>query len=133
MGARVALGLWTSVSSDAVWFHIDPARSAEAARKLFAGVSGQVFLVCDRFSAYKKLARDLAGRVMLCRCWAHIRRDYIKCAAGRDTLEPWRDQWLGRIGGIYQLNKALARTPHDWRPCAERGLRDGARRVEGRP
>ena len=98
--------LWTSVSSDAVWFHIDPARSAEAARKLFAGVSGPVFVVCDRFSAYKKLARDLAGLVILAFCWAHIRRDYIKCAAGHDTLAPWRDQWLGRIGGIYQLNKA---------------------------
>ena len=98
--------LWTSVSSDAVWFHIDPSRSAEAARKLFAGVSGPVFLVCDRFSAYKKLARDLAGLVVLCWCWAHIRRDYIKCAAGHDTLAPWRDQWLQRIGGIYQLNKA---------------------------
>ena len=98
--------LWTSVSGDAVWFHIDPARSAEAARKLFAGVSGPVFLVCDRFSAYKKLARELAGVVVLCWCWAHSRRDYIKCAAGQDELEPWRDQWLGRIGGIYQLNKA---------------------------
>ena len=98
--------LWTSVSSDAVWFHIDPARSAEAARKLFAGVSGVVFVVCDRFSAYKKLARDLAGMVVLCWCWAHCRRDYIKCAAGHDTLAPWRDQWLQRIGGLYQLNKA---------------------------
>ena len=29
--------LWTSVSSDAVYFHIDPSRSAEAAYKLFAG------------------------------------------------------------------------------------------------
>ena len=96
--------LWTSVSSDAVWFHIDPSRSAEAARKLFAGVSGPVFLVCDRFSAYKKLARDLAGLVVLCWCWAHVRRDYIKCAAGHDTLEPWRDQWIRRIGGLYQLN-----------------------------
>ena len=98
--------LWTSVSSDAVVFHIDPSRSAEAARKLFTGLSGPVFLVCDRFSAYKKLARDLAGMVVLCWCWAHIRRDYIKCAAGQDTLEPWRDQWIRRIGGIYQLNKA---------------------------
>lgn len=98
--------LWTSVSSDAVWFHIDPARSAEAARKLFAGLDSPVFVVCDRFSAYKKLARNLAGLVVLCWCWAHIRRDYIKCAAGHDELEPWRDQWLRRIGGLYQLNKA---------------------------
>ena len=30
--------LWTSVSSDAVCFHIDASRSAEAAEKLFAGI-----------------------------------------------------------------------------------------------
>ena len=105
--------LWTSVSSDTVFFHIDPSRSAEAAGKLFAGLLAPVFLVCDRFSAYKKLARDLAGMVILCICWAHIRRDYIKCAAGHDHLAPWRDQWIVRIGEIYHLNKA--RLKH-WNP-----------------
>ena len=45
---------------------------------------------------------------------AHIRRDYIKCAAGQDTLEPWRDQWLQRIGGLYLQNlAALDRDSYD--------------------
>ena len=105
--------LWTSVSADAVFFHIDPSRSAEAAGKLFAGILAPVFLVCDRFSTYKKLARDLAGMVILCTCWVHCRRDYIKCAAGHDHLAPWRDQWIVRIGEIYHLNKA--RLQH-WNP-----------------
>ena len=47
--------LWTSVSSDAVCFHIDPSRSAEAAQKLFGDLLGTV-IVCDRYSAYKRLA-----------------------------------------------------------------------------
>ena len=97
MGAHVALGCGPRVSSDAVWFHIDPSRSAEAARKLFAvRLRSRRSWSATGSDAYKKLARDLAGLVVLCWCWAHIRRDYIKCAAGHDTLAPWRDQWLQR-------------------------------------
>ena len=54
--------LWTSVSDDAVCFHIDASRSAEAAEKLFAGIVLSAVIVCDRYSAYKKLARMLGGR-----------------------------------------------------------------------
>ena len=46
--------LWTSVSDDAAYFHIDPSRSAEAARKLFAEAMPRTVLVCDRYSAYRK-------------------------------------------------------------------------------
>ena len=53
--------LWTSVSSDAVCFHIHPSRSAEAAHKLFAGALLYTVIVCDRYSAYKKLVRLLGG------------------------------------------------------------------------
>ena len=53
--------LWTSLSNDAVYFHIDPSRSAEAAHKLFAGALLCTVIVCDRYSAYKKLARLLGG------------------------------------------------------------------------
>ena len=51
--------LWTSVSSDAVYFHIDPSRSAEAAHQLFAEARLYTVIVCDRYSAYKRLARLL--------------------------------------------------------------------------
>ena len=95
--------LWTSVSHDAVLFHIDPSRSAEAAAKLFVDAAGPVHLVCDRFSAYKKLAR-LWSFIVLCFCWVHCRRDILDCAAGRPWLEGWRDEWIGRIGEIYHLN-----------------------------
>ena len=37
-----------SVGKDAVYYHIDASRSAEAAMKLFGSVKGTVFLVCDR-------------------------------------------------------------------------------------
>jgi len=95
--------LWTSVSHDAVLFHIDRSRSAAAAERLFAGAAGLVYLVCDRYSSYKKLAR-LYSFIILCFCWAHCRRDFLNCAAGRPRLAEWRDEWIDRIAGIYRLN-----------------------------
>ena len=58
---RAGPGCGTSVSSDAVCFHIDPSRSAEAAYKLFAGALLYTVIVCDRYSAYKKLVPHARG------------------------------------------------------------------------
>ncbi|MYE02344.1 MAG: IS66 family transposase [Alphaproteobacteria bacterium] len=98
--------LWTSVSEDALYFHIDPSRSAAVAHKLFGHASGTLFLVCDRYSAYKTMARELGGAVILCWCWAHQRRDFIHCAAGQVELTTWCQGWIERIASIYRLNEA---------------------------
>jgi len=98
--------LWTSVGHGAVYFRVDPSRSAEAAMKLFDGAACPTVLVCDRYSGYKKLARLLGGRVTLSYCWAHMRRDFIRCAAGHVDLTGWCREWLGRIATVYRLNKA---------------------------
>ena len=98
--------LWTSAGRGAVCFHVDPSRSAGAAMKLFEGTRCPTVLVCDRYSAYKKLARLLGGRVTLSFCWAHMRRDFIRCAAGQVDLAGWCREWLGRIATVYRLNKA---------------------------
>ena len=98
--------LWTSVSPDAVYFHIDPSRSAEVAMKLFGSTEGTVVLVCDRLSTYKRLARELSGKVILQWCWAHQRRSFIDCAAGHVRLRRWCRRWIRRIAKIYRLNDA---------------------------
>ena len=98
--------LWVSVTADAVYFHIDPSRSAEAALRVFGAASAVQVLVVDRLSAYKKLARVLDGRVILAWCWVHQRRDFIDRAAGRVELTDWCRAWLERIASIYRLNKA---------------------------
>ena len=98
--------LWTSVSSDAVCFHIDPSRSAEAAHKLFGEALLGTVIVCDRYSAYKRLVRLLGGLVILAFCWSHVRRDFIDCAAGQVDLTDWCRGWIERIAGIYRLNEA---------------------------
>ena len=97
--------LWTSVGRGAVCFHIDPSRSAEAAMKLFDGAMSSTVLVCDRYSGYKKLVRLLGGRVTLSFCWAHMRRDFIRCAAGQVRLAGWCREWLGRIATVCRLHK----------------------------
>ena len=98
--------LWTSVGGDAAYFHIDASRSAEAAQKLFAGAMLHTVIVCDRYSACKKLARLRGGLVTLAWCWAHQRRDFIKCAAGQVQLTAWRRAWLERSASSYRLNEA---------------------------
>ena len=97
--------LWTSVSDDAVYFHIDPSRSAKVATQLFGGAACPSFLVCDRFSTYKTMARELDGAVTLCWCWAHQRRDFIHGAAGQVRLTHWCQGWIERIASIYRLNE----------------------------
>ena len=98
--------LWTSVSSDAVCFHIDPSRSAEAAHKLFAEALPYTVIVCDRYSAYKRLVRLLGGLVILAFCWSHVRRDFIECAAGQVELTQWCQGWIELIASLYRLNAA---------------------------
>ena len=98
--------LWTSVSQDAVYYLIDPSRSAEVAKRLFASVEGTVILVCDRYSSYQSLARQLDGKVILQWCWAHQRRSFLDCAAGHVRLTRWCRRWIERIARIYRLNDA---------------------------
>ena len=112
--------LWTSVSDDAVYFHIDPSRSARVATQLFGGAACALFLVCDRLSTYKTMARELDGAVTLCWCWAHQRRDFIHCAAGQVRLTRWCQEWIERIASIYKLNET--RLGH-YDPALERQTR----------
>ena len=98
--------LWTSVSPDALYYHIDPSRSAEVAKLLFGSAEGTVVLVCDRLSTYKRLARELDGKVILQWCWAHQRRSFIDRAAGHVRLRRWCQRWIERIAEIYRLNDA---------------------------
>ena len=84
---------------------MDARRNAEAAGKLFAGVGAGTVLVCDAYSAYKKLARVLGGILILAWCWSHVRRKFIEAAAGNDALETWENRWLDRIGKLFHLNR----------------------------
>ena len=124
-GRSARAWLWISVGDDAAYFHIDPSRSAEAAQKLFDGALLRTVVVCDRYSAYKKLARLHEGRLTLAWCWSHMRRDFIDCAAGQVRLTRWCRRWIGRIASIYRLNKARL-AHHDTGPKRRTAAFDAA-------
>ncbi len=67
--------VWAMTTHDAVYYHLDPSRSGEAARTLLGHYEGIV--MCDAYSAYKTLARNNPSFV-LAHCWAHVRRKFIE-------------------------------------------------------
>jgi len=96
--------LWVTRSPSVVFYCIDPSRSAAVPGAHFAGLQAeQVIIVCDRYSAYKKLAR-LAPNILLAFCWAHVRRDFLDAGRASDELEGWALDWKERIGALYHLN-----------------------------
>ena len=122
-GSSSRAWLWIATCVDAVYLHVDASRSAAAAATLLGGLRKGVILVCDRYSAYKKLARLAAGQLVLAFCWAHVRRDFIKAAAARGDLDDWKDQWLARIRRLYRLNAQRLRFHDPGRPPDRRYLR----------
>jgi transposase len=97
--------LWATQSTSVVYYCIDPTRSADVPQKHFAELcSDKVFVICDRYSAYKKLAR-LNPAIILAFCWVHVRRDFLELARSHPDLEAWGLDWVEDIGRLYHLNK----------------------------
>lgn len=98
--------LWVTQSPSVVFYQMAPGRDAgvplEHFRELQAG-EFLVFLVCDRYSAYKKLAR-LNPIIVLAFCWAHVRRDFLDAARSWPDLNEWMLSWVEAIGELYHLN-----------------------------
>jgi len=105
--------LWVTRSESVIFYCIDPSRSAAVPGAHFAGLQNAiVIIICDRYSAYKKLAR-LADNIILAFCWAHVRRDFLDAGRSFPELNEWALDWKERIGNIYHLNKS--RLEH-WEP-----------------
>jgi len=97
--------LWVTRSESVIFYCIDPSRSTAVPGAHFAGLQNeQVIIVCDRYSAYKKLAR-LSTAILLAYCWAHVRRDFLNAAISFKVLEPWALQWKEFIATLYHLNQ----------------------------
>ena len=61
-----------------------------------------------RYATYDALARwqDARGkRLRLAFCWVHVRRDFLKPAAGDEAFEAWRQQWIKRFAELFHVNK----------------------------
>ena len=67
--------LWVSRSASVVFFQIAPGRGADVPVGHFKNIQQQkVIVICDRYSAYKSMAKQLPF-IILAFCWAHVRRN----------------------------------------------------------
>ncbi len=97
--------LWVTRSPHVVYFTISSTRSASVPIEHFASLqAANVILVCDRYGAYKKLAR-LNTRIVLAFCWVHVRRDFKNLDISYPHLEQWGNTWVQEIGRLYHINK----------------------------
>lgn len=98
--------LWVMQSASVVYYRMAPGRGADVPKGHFAKLRKDlldVVLVCDRYSAYKSLAKD-CDDLVLAYCWAHMRRDFLKAARSWPELERWMFTWIDDIRELYRLN-----------------------------
>jgi transposase len=117
--------LWVMQSASVVFYRMAPGRGADVPKAHFAKLRKdlvEVVLVCDRYSAYKCLAKD-DDDLLLAFCWAHVRRDFLKAARSWPELERWMFTWVDDIRALYRLNTARLEVweetlPLHQQPCA---------------
>jgi transposase len=98
--------LWVTQSPSVVYYTMAPSRSGDIPIDYFSGLDknlDQVIVVCDRYSGYKRLARENKV-ILLAYCWAHVRRDFLDAAKSWPDLEDWMFSWVKIIGELYMLN-----------------------------
>jgi len=96
--------LWVSRSVSVVYFQIAPGRGANVPVKYFKNIQKEkVIVICDRYSAYKSLAKQLSF-IILAFCWAHVRRDFLDAARKYPDLEEWALCWVEKFGELYHIN-----------------------------
>src|SRR6266568_2562241 len=100
--------LWVMQSASVVFYRMAPGRGADVPKAHFAKLRKdllEVVLVCDRYSAYKCLAKD-DDDLLLAFCWAHVRRDFLKAARSWPELKSWMFVWIEDIRELDRLNAA---------------------------
>ena len=79
-----------------------------------------IIVICDRYSAYKSLAKQLPF-IILAFCWAHVRRDFLDAGKKYPALEEWALSWVEKIGDLYHINNLRCKEfdqklPIQWQP-----------------
>ena len=96
--------LWLCRSSSVIYFRIAPGRGADVPVAHFEQIqSDKIIVVCDRWSAYKSMAKQLSF-IILAFCWAHVRRDFLDAICKYPKLEKWALMWVEMIGELYHIN-----------------------------
>jgi len=115
--------LWVSRSVSVVYFQIAPGRGANVPVEYFKNIHKQkIIVICDRYSAYKSLAKQLTF-IILAFCWAHVRRDFLDAARKYPDLEDWALCWVEKFGELYHINNLRCKVfdqkfPIQWQPAS---------------
>jgi transposase len=113
--------LWIIQSASVVYYRVSPGRGADVPKEHFSSMPkdvSQVIFVCDRYSAYKKLAKD-CSYILLAFCWVHVRRDFLEAARSRPENEEWMFSWVEDIRELYKLNAARLEYWQEFIPLPE--------------
>lgn len=100
--------LWIIQSASVVYYRVSPGRGSDVPKEHFSSMPedvSQVIFICDRYSGYKKFAKD-CSYVLLAFCWVHVRRDFLEIARSRPEHEEWMFTWVDDIRELYKLNAA---------------------------
>lgn len=115
---------WVTRSASVVFYRMAPGRGADVPKAHFAKLHkdlAEVVLVCDRYSAYKSLAKEY-DEIVLAYCWAHVRRDFLNAARSWPELAPWMWKWIEDIRTLYRLNTARLAVWDATVPLADQAL-----------
>jgi transposase len=124
--------LWVFQSPSAVHFVLDPTRAAKVVKAELGDV-GVLVISCDRYSAYKKIARLYPG-IQLAFCWAHQRRDFLELGNEHPQLLGWAMTWVDETGELYRLNDArlAVDADSDERPLRQMALENAVQKMSDR-
>ena len=103
--------LWVSRSESVIFFQIAQSRGASVPVEYFEPAKERqvkIIIICDRYSAYKSLAKQLPF-ITLAFCWAHVRRDFLNAAQKHPDIEDWAMDWVKKIGELYHINNRRCR------------------------
>lgn len=92
--------VWALSSEDAVYYHIDPARSTQVLIDLLPDYNGVV--IADGYICYQTLARS-NPKLVLAHCMAHARRKYVEAL----PCYPQCAVPLGYIKELYKIEQGL--------------------------
>jgi transposase len=99
--------LWVMISKSVFYYVVATGRGANVPKdhfKTLNGTTGKVIMICDRYSAYKKMAKDMPI-FLLAFCWAHVRRDFIDAARRFPEQKEWMFDWVKMIRELFRINK----------------------------
>lgn len=116
--------LWVMQSASVVFYRMAPGRGADVPKSHFDALHRdllKVVLVCDRYSAYKSLAKSV-DELILAYCWAHVRRDFLGAARSWPEHEDWMWSWIDDIRSLYRLNTARLKEWDDTLPLEQQPL-----------